>query len=470
MKPNKQQKPKKEKKNFVKSIFAKFFGFETGLDLTDDIAVLKRKNQVIKNIIFLLNIFFFIMMMVYSSLMQFAIGSGNKVSKVFNWIITGATFPLTFLINFFLKKLIKKGEAEDRSYNLAKQQIAMYFAVVYLFIATLIFYLKINIAWENNQSIENPIYRKTFEAFSYVMFYLALLVCSFYHDKKLMFNASLIMFAVLCLVHFFLTHNMIGLIKADRSNPEVWKSNIMIAVSDIVLRSLVFILYSAVLYSVTAMSYHVQSERKKELLKRKNVESDFKIISNTIIDFVKMSPSDYFAPKDVLNVLKIENHLATLAALNNEQKNHLEEFSQVHLRASEIISQEDDVYNFMSSSAKDSSDYHETLKDKTVLGTMIIRRVQLTQKAEQLIRSYVEKSLDFKLIENNGVKKDLAEDIVLLSEIYYRLRSPQKYKEPYRHQDSIEIIKNNFFKVFDENLINIFLSFEQDFNEIYLNL
>ena len=39
-------------KKLGNNIFSKFFGFEEGIDITDDVAVLNRRNIVIKNIIF----------------------------------------------------------------------------------------------------------------------------------------------------------------------------------------------------------------------------------------------------------------------------------------------------------------------------------------------------------------------------------------------------------------------------------
>lgn len=47
----KKEKAKFNLKNFGKSLFSRFFGFEEGIDITDEVAVLKRRNIVIKNII-----------------------------------------------------------------------------------------------------------------------------------------------------------------------------------------------------------------------------------------------------------------------------------------------------------------------------------------------------------------------------------------------------------------------------------
>jgi hypothetical protein len=57
---NKQNKKRKfwDLKTLGKDIFAKFFGFEQGVDITNDVAVLFRRNVVIKNIVFVSNIMY----------------------------------------------------------------------------------------------------------------------------------------------------------------------------------------------------------------------------------------------------------------------------------------------------------------------------------------------------------------------------------------------------------------------------
>ncbi len=54
---------KKEKiKKATKSIFNRFFGFENGVDITNDVMVLHRRNVVIKNITLVSNLFYSVVM------------------------------------------------------------------------------------------------------------------------------------------------------------------------------------------------------------------------------------------------------------------------------------------------------------------------------------------------------------------------------------------------------------------------
>ena len=59
-----------------KGIFAKYFGFEQGVDITDDVAVLFRRNVVIKHIVFVSNLMYSIILFVlsYQQKMRSAIG------------------------------------------------------------------------------------------------------------------------------------------------------------------------------------------------------------------------------------------------------------------------------------------------------------------------------------------------------------------------------------------------------------
>ncbi len=81
---------------FTKTFFASLFGFESGIDITDDVMVLHRRNIVIKNIIFLSNI-------VYSIILLF-IASVNKQPS--DWLFPLISFPFTFFLNNVIKRLI----------------------------------------------------------------------------------------------------------------------------------------------------------------------------------------------------------------------------------------------------------------------------------------------------------------------------------------------------------------------------
>jgi len=110
-------------KKINNTFFEKNFGFESGIDITDDNQVLYRKNVVIKNIIFVSNILYTIIFTILS------LGDES------NWMLTVLLFPVTFFVNATLKKMINKG-ADDKM----SQTIAMYFASFYMFLSSIVIY------------------------------------------------------------------------------------------------------------------------------------------------------------------------------------------------------------------------------------------------------------------------------------------------------------------------------------------
>ena len=72
------------------TFFQDKFGFENGIDITDDNEVLFRKNVVIKNLVFVSNLIYTLIFTIIS------IGDPSNRS---NWLLTILLFPVTFLIN-----------------------------------------------------------------------------------------------------------------------------------------------------------------------------------------------------------------------------------------------------------------------------------------------------------------------------------------------------------------------------------
>ena len=111
---------------FFSKLFRNYFGFESGIDITNDTQVLYRKNYVIKNIVFVSNLIY--------SLIFAALSFGEPKNLVFTII----SFPVTFLLNITLKKMIKQNPD-----NHVRQTIAMYIMSFYMFLSTIIMYFKL---------------------------------------------------------------------------------------------------------------------------------------------------------------------------------------------------------------------------------------------------------------------------------------------------------------------------------------
>ena len=131
----------------MKKLFVNFFrkfnnmlSFEKGIDITDDYAVLKRKNIVIKNIIFFSNITYTLILFLISLL-----GTGTS-----NWVLTIIFVPVTFGLNRTLSKLIN-----ETSHEKTKQQIAMYIAAFYMILSSVLIYFKLKTQMNDSGSILN---------------------------------------------------------------------------------------------------------------------------------------------------------------------------------------------------------------------------------------------------------------------------------------------------------------------------
>ena len=106
--------------------FDNLFGFESGVDITDETKVLYRRNNVIKRIIFLSNL-------VFSGIFALlSIGSQNNI------LLAIILFPVTFIVNAGLKKTINRDPNDYWT-----QEIASYIASFYMILISIVIYMKL---------------------------------------------------------------------------------------------------------------------------------------------------------------------------------------------------------------------------------------------------------------------------------------------------------------------------------------
>ncbi len=176
-------KPKNKLKGLGKRLFSKFFGFETGIDIANDVAVLYRRNVVIKNIVFVSNLLY--------SVVFFVLGF-SVANPTTDWIFAIAALPITYAVSKLQTKLI------DLDHNdKTKQQIAMYVSSFWIFISAILVYVRIYAVGNN----------ALFETASYVLIYYALVEISLYQDKRLLSNSFISLFGFTTLIHLAVTYN-----------------------------------------------------------------------------------------------------------------------------------------------------------------------------------------------------------------------------------------------------------------------
>lgn len=417
-----------------RNIFAKFFGFERGIDITDDVAVLNRRNIVIKNIIFISNIVFSILMFILSL---------TTPSSKSDWAITIVSFPLTFVVNRLLTTLINL-DVKDKT----KQLIATYVASFYIFLIAVLIYAKLY-----NQG--------NLETVAYVLLYYAIVVISLYQDKKILATAFSYILILMTSIHLIFTYNfltasegydMFEFLREFVRKPEF---------GDLILRTIVFSLFFLVVYAIVSIGQYMQEERKKELLKRRQVQNDFSSIVGNLFEAFFINSYVLVNTDHAYQVQRISGKIANFASMNLADINNLEEYAIVHLRYEELKSL--DVNN----SAFDDKAY-ETLKAKTKLGSDIVKRMETSQNCEAIVRAHTENTqTDEMMTQIMKSQIDIESQIVLLADIYITFRDAQSYKRPYTHKNTISLIDDKIAPFFDRELTRRFIKFADEVEEIY---
>lgn len=418
------------------TFFQNFFGFETGIDVTDDNKVLYRKNTVIKNIIFLSNLFYTIV---------FALITIGDTSNWSNWILTILLFPVTFFVNATLKKLIKKGPDDKMS-----QLIAMYFACFYMFLSSIIVYLKLKYG------------DATFlQEVGYILLYYSLTVCAFYQDKKLLKNIFLWVFILVTILHFIVTYNIFTIAQEKESALDFFKWFIgSQELKDIIIRTVLLLMFMLVLYIYVSMAEYMQEERKRELIKRRDVQDDFTKVVTQIFDVtLDQSKISEEEKKTFMLIGRMSNKLASLLSFDVDRINELEKFSTVHI---------DNIINFDDNNFKTEDEKFENLRLQTEIGSKIITRLQLSRKCESIVRASLENTINDDFVnQQRNIQNNEESQIILICELYVTLRSFNSYKRAYNHQKSIMNMEELFKIYFDPVIFDRFIKFSSDFEKMY---
>lgn len=429
---NKTSKKDKIITKIGKNLFAKFFGFEQGVDITDDIAVLHRKNVVIKNIIFVTNIIY--------SLLLFILSLSTNLRS--DWAITIIAFPLTFIINKGLTSLIN---IDNR--DITKQSVAMYIASLYIYISSILVYARL---YQSG----------TFETVSYVLLYYSIVLISLYQDKKLLFHGFIYLFGLMTFIHLLWTYQILEY--NSLSIAEFLKSFVgSTDFGDLILRSLVFILFYLVVYVIVSIGQYMQEERKLELIKRRQVQNDFAAIVGNLFNAVFINAYVNLNEEFAYMTQRMANKIAGFINLSPIAIENLNDFALIHLKY-------DDVKDFKLNVDAFDDRVYEELKAKTTLGADIVKRMEISQNVDTITRSYVENNLgDEKLISIMAPVNDDNSQIIMLSEIYLTFRDSQSYKRPFTHSETLNYIEKIFEPFISPIILERFIKFSDEIESEY---
>ncbi len=421
---------KKDKfKNLTKNFFSRLFGFEENIDITDDVMVLHRRNIVIKNIIFLSNI-------VYSIILFFIAAVNDEPS---DWLFSALSFPFTFFLNNVINRLIFV-ERHDKT----KQEVAMYVEAIYMFISAILIYARL---YDN------------FETAGYILIYYSVVVISLYQSRRLVIWTFQGMVAGITFIHFVWTYKLTEVYEGLGIAEFLKQFLPTKAAQDFYLRIVLFSIFMIVIYAIVSMGAYMQEERKKELIKRREVQTDFTNIVSDLYAVVLSSKRTFLDRQHIDLVSKMSVRLGSYFGLNNKQIEYIENYSTIHLRAHEL---EDLVQKGI-----EAEDY-DNLKKKTTLGTMIAKRFQLAQKSEDIARAHIEGVANDKFMsEMRGIQPQIESQVILLVDLYVTMRSSKSYKRPYPNAAVIQLFEKSFYVYFESTLVERFLKFKADFEKIY---
>ncbi len=433
------------KKLFV-NLFSKLnnmLSFEKGIDITDDYAVLRRKNIVIKNIIFFSNITYTLILFLIS-----LIASGTS-----NWVLTIIFVPVTFGLNRTLSKLIN-----DSTNEKIKQQVAMYIAAFYMILSSVLIYFKL----KTQMTVDGSEYLGIGEA-GYILIYYSLLVVSLYQDKKMLMSISRWMLVIITIIHFTITYSIVN---ADYATSLVKFLQTFFTTKeffDILLRTLFLILFMVVLITNVGIAQYAYLERKNEAVKRQGVQTDYSDVVNDLFSVILGMRMASGNDRERINLLsKMAENLGTSTRLTLNDLEELKKYVSIHIeeRKNLVVVKKENMTE---------EDYME-VRRRSEVGARVAKRLQLEQKCEDIIRTHIEgaPTKSFKN-EMNNMLMDIESQIVLICDCYITMREAKSYKRPYSHKLTIDFMNHELMDYFDEEVFDKFMKNSDLYEEMYNN-
>ena len=331
-----------------------------------------------------------------------------------------------------------------------KQSVAMYVAAFYIFFSSILIYARL---------YTNPY----FETAAYILMYYAVVVISLYQEKKLLSQSFQGLLALLTVIHFIWTYNIQGMVGEETFFQFIPRFIKEPEFSDILLRTLLFILFYFVVYAIVSMGQYMQEERKKELIKRRQVQGDFSHIVGDLFSVVFSSSYTLMDKRHAYQVQQMSMKLADYYGLNQTRIDAMNQYAMIHLQYQEIKNLLNDMNTY------DEKTY-DVLKEKTELGSKIAKRMQLAQKCEDIARAHIEDTANEKFLkEMLVIQPEIDAQIILLADLYITMRGPKSYKRPMAHGLVLKSFQTDLGTYFDYDLKERFLKFHDEFNEMYNN-
>jgi len=242
--------------------------------------------------------------------------------------------------------------------------------------------------------------------------------------------------------------------------------------SDIVLRTIVLAVFMIALYSTAKISEDMNAKRKEELIKRRSMEKDFKSVVNDVFDVISVykqrseDNEEKRQEKVSRRVAELAGKLGNFLGYSPKLCKEIFDFSTIHIDQKGLLS----LADYDNKEVLDEEDFKK-IRDKTIIGSVIIKRLQLEKKGEDIVRAHFDKTADPDFVkEMNSIQNNRESQVILLCEIYDILRQPKNYKKEIKHARAMDLIQLEFYPYFDPQIIDRFVKYTDDFESIYYKL
>ena len=290
----------------------------------------------------------------------------------------------------------------------------------------------------------------------------SLVVISLYQDTKMLKNVFGWMFAIVTILHFTMTHSLAdyagdGFINFISKLAE--DATLLTNLKDILFRTLVMLIFMLAIYVITAIGEKMSNERVAELNKRKDIQEDFKNVVTNLYDVLletKVGYDDNTAQLPLLASMAAK--LASLYSLSPQKCEEIVEF---------VLYNKNHQLNLTIEEGSIETQF-DTLREQTSVGFIVAKRMQLSQKCENIVRAHIEgwNTQEFQ-IKMLNMQNNIESQIILICDMYIALRSVKSYKRPYPHKHVLEYLEKEFKIYFNNDLFNRFIKFDKDFETMY---
>ena len=296
----------------------------------------------------------------------------------------------------------------------------------------------------------------------YMLLYYSLVVISLYQDTKMLKNVFGWMFSIVTVLHFTLTHSF-----TEEAQNGFWyfithlttDSVAVVYFKDILFRTLVMLIFMLAIYVITSIGEKMSDERITELNKRTEIQEDFKNVVTDLYGVLLETKVGYDDNTSQLPLLAMMvAKLSSLYSLSPKKCDEIVDF---------VLYNKNHQLNLTLLDTNTETQF-DILREQTSTGFMIAKRMQLSQKCENIVRAHIEgwNTQEFQ-VKMLNMQNNIESQIILICDMYIALRSVKSYKRPYPHKHVIEYLQKEFRIYFNSDLFERFIKFDKDFEIMY---